>query len=224
MKKLLYYNTIFFLLITLLVACKKQGPDGPAGPEGPPGNPGPSGSSGGGGGNGKVMAFTSDAANVFKWEKSNYAASSYTLTRASDASSENYDYGYYVMDEEGVIPDGVVLVYLHMKKKNSTQEAVWYGMPFLSGTMGSGAEEYTAQLHYQEQGGGNDFLAVYIRADIEQKVADTPPSYDVSGIKIIVIASDEVYSGGRNANLKTLSLEAVMERYHMQETDFKILR
>lgn len=224
MKKILYYNTIFFLLIALLASCEKQGPDGPEGPEGPAGNPGPPGS-GGGTGNGAVIAYTTEATNVFRWEKNDFVASSYTLARAVNPASVNFEDRFYVEDKEGVIPDGVVLVYVKMKKKNSTQEAVWYAMPHLSGNMAAGSEEYTAFQSYNDQNGNNDYLRVSITADVAQNpAAATPPSYDASGVKIIVIASGNVIMDSRSRDLKTLSLEEVMERYNIKETDFKVIR
>lgn len=224
MKKILYYNTIFFLLIALLASCEKQGPDGPEGPEGPAGNPGPPGSSGGTG-NGAVIAYSTEATNVFRWEKNDFVASIYTLARASNPTSVNFDAGFYVEDREGAIPDGVVLVYVKMKKKNSTQDAVWYAMPHLSGNMAAGSEEYTALQNYRDQSGNNDYLAVTITADVAQNpAAATPPSYDASGVKIIVIASGNVIMDSRSRDLKTLSLEEVMERYNIKETDFRVIR
>jgi hypothetical protein len=225
MKKILYYNTIFFLLIALLASCEKQGPDGPEGPEGPAGNPGAPGSSGGTG-NGAVIAYTTEATNVFRWNKNNFVASLYTLARASNSTSVNYDEGFYVEDKEGAVPDGIVLVYVKMKKKNSTQEAVWFAMPHLSGNMAAGSEEYTALQNYRDQTGNNDYLAVRITGDIAQAspAAATPPSYDASGVKIIVIPTGEVIVGSRSMDLKTLPLEEVMERYNIKEADFKVLR
>ncbi|MBO9564552.1 MAG: hypothetical protein J7621_17360 [Niastella sp.] len=226
MKKILYYNTIFFLLIALLTSCEKQGPDGPEGPEGPAGNPGPPGNSGSTG-SGAVIAYTTDPANIFGWVKNGSVASSYTLGRKDNSGSDyNYDLAFYVEDREGVIPDGIVLVYVKMKKKNSTQEAVWFAMPHLSGNMAAGSEEYTAHQNYRDQSGNNDYLAVRITGDIAQAspTAATPPSYDASGVKIIVIASGEVIIGSRSADVRTLSLEEVMERYNIKETDFKVLR
>lgn len=225
MKKILCYNTIFFLLIALLASCEKQGPDGPEGPEGPAGNPGPAGSSGGTG-NGAVIAYTTDPANIFGWVKNDFVASSYTLGRKSNSGSDyDYDLAFYIEDREGIVPDGVVLVYVKMKKKNSTQEAVWYAMPHLSGNMAAGSEEYTAFQSYNDQNGNNDYLRVSITADVAQNpAAATPPSYDVSGVKIIVIASGNVIMDSRSRDLKTLSLEEVMERYNIKETDFKVLR
>jgi hypothetical protein len=224
MKKILYYNTIFFLLIALLASCEKQGPDGPEGPEGPAGNPGPAGSSGGTG-NGAVIAYTSGATNVFRWEENVFEPGNYTLARAENPASVNFDDGFYVEDKEGVVPDGIVLVYVKMKKKNSTQEAVWFAMPHLSGNMAAGSEEYTAFQNYRDQSGNNDYLAVTITADVAQNpAAATPPSYDASGVKIIVIATGNVIMDSRSRDLKTLSLEEVMERYNIKETDFKVLR
>jgi hypothetical protein len=224
MKKILYYNTLFFLLIALLLSCEKQGPDGPEGPEGPAGNPGPPGS-GGGTGNGAVIAFTTEATNVFRWEKNDFLASNYTLARAQNPTSVNFDVGFYVNDNEGAIPHGVVLVYVKMKKKNSTQDAIWYAMPHLSGNMAAGSEEYTALQNYRDQTGNNDYLAVTITADVAQNpAAATSPSYDASGVKIIVIASGNVIINSRSRDLKTISLEEVMERYNIKETDFKVLR
>lgn len=223
MKKILYYNTIFFLLIALLASCEKQGPDGPEGPEGPAGNPGPPGSSGGTG-NGAVIAYTTDPANFFRWEKNDFAPGSYTLGRSGNANG-GYDPAFYVEDKEGVIPDGVVLVYVKMKKKNSTQDAVWFAMPHLSGNMAAGSEEYTAFQNYRDQTGNNDYLAVTITGDVAQSpTAETLPSYDASGVKIIVIPSGNVIMDSRSMDLKTLSLEEVMERYNIKETDFKVLR
>lgn len=224
MKKILYYNTIFFLLIVLLASCEKQGPDGPEGPEGPAGNPGPPGNSGGTG-NGAVIAYTTEATNVFRWEKNAFVASIYTLARASNSTSVNYDDGFYVEDKEGVVPEGIVLVYVKMKKKNSTQDAVWFAMPHLSGNMAAGSEEYTAHQNYRDQTGNNDYLAVRITADVAQNpAAATPPSYDASGVKIIVIATGNVIMDSRSADVRTLSLEEVMERFNIKETDFKVLR
>ena len=224
MKKILYYNTIFFLLIAVLASCEKQGPDGPEGPEGPAGNPGPPGSSGGTG-NGAVIADTTDATNVFRWEKNAFVASTYTLARASNSTSVNYDAGFYVEDRDGAVPDGIVLVFVKMKKKNSTQEAVWFAMPHLSGNMAAGSEEYTALQNYRDQSGNNDYLAVNITADVAQNpAAATPPSYDASGVKIIVIASGNVIMDSRSRDLKTLSLEEVMERYNIKESDFRQIR
>lgn len=223
MKKILYYNTIFFLLIALLASCEKQGPDGPEGPEGPAGNPGPPGSSGGTG-NGAVIAYTTDPTNFFRWEKNGFVPSSYTLGRSGNANG-GYDPAFYVEDKEGVIPDGVVLVYVKMKKKNTTQEAVWFAMPHLSGNMAAGSEEYTAFQSYNDQNGNNDYLRVSITADVAQDPATaTPPSYDASGVKIIVIASGSVIMDSRSKDLKTLSLEEVMERYNIKESDFKVIR
>ncbi|WP_276482607.1 lipoprotein [Paraflavitalea pollutisoli] len=222
MQKILYY----VLLIAVLTACNKQGPDGPAGPEGPQGNPGPPGSSGGTG-NGAVKAYTSQAAHVFRWKKNAFLTTGYTLERASSASSVNYDDGFYVDDRDGAIPEGVVLVYVKMKKNTSTQEAPWVAMPFIGGNNSTGEENYEAWMNYRDQTGNNDYLSVRIVADIQQTspAAQKAPSYSASGLKVIVIPSGQVQIGGgsRAIDLKALSLEQVMERYQLKESDFKTM-
>ena len=221
MKKIFYYNILFMFLIVIMASCKKQGPDGPEGPEGPPGNPG-------GSGGGSVLAFTTQGDDLeFKWKHSGFIRGLYELGRRGGNVS-SYDYSYYIPDPDGVIPDGVVLVYVEMEKVTGGTGPVWISLPYINGNMAAGAESYETHVWYDDdKTGNNDMGVVSITAEIAQPSPTvlTPPSYKASGVKVIVIpAGITGILGGRYANTKDITLQEVMEKYHLKETDFKTIK
>jgi hypothetical protein len=222
MKKLFSYHIILLAFIAMLVSCKKEGPMGPEGPEGPAGNPGANSS--GGGGTGTVKVYTSDLAlDVFRWTANGFVKGLFTLYRSQGAAGSG-DPAYYVPDPDDEIPDAVILVYLQMKK--GTTAAPWYHLPYLVGNSSAGYESFTASTYYQDQGSGRSYLRVGVTAEVTQlsPAAATPPSYEVKGLRVVVIPAGDSEETGRAAMPDiNMTFEEVVERYKLQEKNFKKL-
>lgn len=224
MKKLFSCYIVLLAFIALLASCKKEGPMGPEGPEGPAGNPGAN-SSGGGSGTGAVKVYTSDLAlDVFRWDGNEFVKGLFTLYRSQGAAGSG-DPAYYVPDPDDEVPDAVVLVYLQMKK--GTPAPAWYNMPYLVGSASTGYESFTASTYYQDQGSGRSYLRVGVTAEVIplSPTAATPPSYEVKGIRVVVIPAGVSEETGRVAMPdKDMTFEQVVEKYKVQEKDFKKLQ
>lgn len=218
MKKSFYYHSLLLLIITLLASCNKEGPMGPEGPEGPAGNPGAN-SNGGGGTGATVKVYTSDPEmDDFQWKGSQY----YFSLQRRKLGLGSWDSRFTIPDEDEVIPDALVLVYLKMKK--GTSAPPWYNLPYVVGTASTVIESFTPSTWY-------DVVEhqLYVSAFAEVRTPnpndDSGPSYNVKGIRIVVIPAGEVNTTGRAAMPdKNLTFEEVMEKYKVQEKDFKPLQ
>jgi hypothetical protein len=207
MKQLFHISLQFLAVVLLLTACKKEGEQGPQGPQGPSGNPGAS-SSGGGGSNSAVRAYVMN--KPLEWQYFTAGGSSWLVFQGY--KYEPQDLVYYISD---VKPEDVTLVYLQLA---SGAGNFWVGLPYAFQT-GSPARTETYRILEEEN--NESIYRFRITADLMNTKV---PFYKATGMRVIIIPSSEDGTlGEEERSVQSLSLENLLEKYKLQEKDFKSL-
>jgi hypothetical protein len=208
MKKLFHISLQLFLLVLLLDSCKKEGVQGPQGPQGPAGNPGASSSGGGDSTNGSVRAYLFTEKPLV-WQY--FTAGGSCWLTYQGYPYEPQDLVYYINDVKN---EDVVLTYLQLASGAGT---FWAPLPY---TFQQGSPVRTETYRVLTKVNDEDIYRFRVRADL---VTVKVPYYKVQGMRVVVIPGNEAgVIGGRLAkSLEQMSLEEVMEKYQLQEKDFK---
>jgi hypothetical protein len=206
-KMITRFNTIVAALsmTVLLLSCTKEGKEGPQGPQGPPGEPG---ELVGSGGTADVKAYTFSKTLIWKYQLS---------TKDAWLTESGYTGGpaeYEFVLARGVVEDeDVMLTYLELTGPKTFWVQLNHTFQVPATTR---FETYRLMTH------GSLAEAYYFRvvADLENT---TTPYYQPKSLRVIVIPPGNTGTiGNRNMqNLHTLTMEETMEKYHLQESDFK---
>lgn len=213
--RLLFLSTFFF-------SCQKGEPlQGPPGPEGPAGQDGADGS----GGNGAAIAYQTPVGTTFRWLGND---KQFYLVPKFPSGIEQVE-GILIRDSAKTLANALALVY--MRSTRTAGDTAWIALPYTIRSVSNSNEtdSYKYSLGYYNY--DNDIapyadISLFVDAEIYQNMAGSlTPDYKVQALRIIFIP---VTDSGRlqripafDTSQKGLSMEEVMKKYGLKESDYR---